>query len=604
MGLRELSVVEQRFHAVMEVLAGSPKTEVAGRYGVSRQTVHAWCVRYQRDGLRGLEDRSHRPASCPHRADAEVEALVCTIRKDHPRWGPRRLRHELGKRGIRPVPGRATIYRMLVRNNLINPTRRRRGREDFIAWERPEPMELWQLDIVGSVMMADGSEAKVITGVDDHARFCVIATVVRRATGRAVCAAFITAMQRYGVPSEVLTDNGKQFTGRFTRPRPGEVLFERICRENGITGILTKPRTPTTTGKVERFHQTLRRECLDGRVFATIEEAQAAVDAFVAEYNHERPHQGINDAYPADRFQPAMSTLDAVLPAVRVPAGLLTPTSVPAPRAPMDPDAMLVSPDPAEPVELDRVVPPSGNLMVGQQQIWLGPAHAGLPVVVWVDTERLHVLAVDGGRIKTSASRLSQRDLARLRADGARPGRPSPLPPVQPELPPAVEVDRLVNVHGCVNLAGKQVSVGSAMAGQRVRLRLDGILLHVIDEASHVIGTKRCPISVTACGRLRGARPAGPAPAPDSDDTYVDRVVGVQGTIQVAGQKVRVGRVHARKVVQVQVDESMLTVYDGHAVLVAVPRQSTTEVNRFRAKHQIRPAKRQEDPASSGRAPL
>jgi transposase len=104
--LVELSVMEQRYRAVLQVQSGMPVTEVADRYGVSRQTVHAWCVRYRADGLRGLEDRSHRPASCPHRVDAEVEALVCTIRKDHPRWGPRRLHHELGKRGVRPLPGR------------------------------------------------------------------------------------------------------------------------------------------------------------------------------------------------------------------------------------------------------------------------------------------------------------------------------------------------------------------------------------------------------------------------------------------------------------------------------------------------------------------
>jgi transposase InsO family protein len=91
-----------------------------------------------------------------------------------------------------------------------------------------------------------------------------------------VCAAFVDALQRYGVPDEVLSDNGKQFTGRFTKPRPGEVLFERICRENGITALLTPPRTPTTTGRIERFHQSLQLECLDGRIFATIEEAPAA----------------------------------------------------------------------------------------------------------------------------------------------------------------------------------------------------------------------------------------------------------------------------------------------------------------------------------------
>ena len=96
-------------------------------------------------------------------------------------------------------------------------------------------MQLWQMDITGSVFLADGTELKLISGIDDHSRFCVIATVVRRATARAVCRAFIAAMRTYGIPDEVLTDNGKQFTGRFGKPRPAEVLFERICRDNGIT---------------------------------------------------------------------------------------------------------------------------------------------------------------------------------------------------------------------------------------------------------------------------------------------------------------------------------------------------------------------------------
>jgi integrase-like protein len=95
-------------------------------------------------------------------------------------------------------------------------------------------MQLWQMDLVGGVFLADGRECKMVTGIDDHSRFIVIAAVVVIPTGRAVVA-FTAAMRRYGVPSEVLTDNGKQFTGRFTRPYPAEVLFERICRENGIS---------------------------------------------------------------------------------------------------------------------------------------------------------------------------------------------------------------------------------------------------------------------------------------------------------------------------------------------------------------------------------
>lgn len=113
-------------------------------------------------------------------------------------------------------------------------------------------------------------------------------------------------------PSEVLTDNGKQFTGRFTRPRPAEVLFERVCRENGITARLTKPRTPTTTGKIERFHQTLRRELLDHcGPFADLAAAQAAVDAWAQAYNEVRPHQAIGMATPASLFRPTTRQTDA-----------------------------------------------------------------------------------------------------------------------------------------------------------------------------------------------------------------------------------------------------------------------------------------------------
>ena len=114
-------------------------------------------------------------------------------------------------------------------------------------------------------------------GVDDHSRFVVIAAVVVEPTARVVCEAVIAAMATCGVSSEVLTDNGKQFTGRFIKPHPAEVLFERICRENGIRTRLTKPRSPTTTGKIERWHKTLRRDFLDAAwPFPDLETAQAA----------------------------------------------------------------------------------------------------------------------------------------------------------------------------------------------------------------------------------------------------------------------------------------------------------------------------------------
>jgi len=254
-----LSVVEQRYRAVLAVLAGESVTSVAAQVGVSRQSLHKWLGRYRADGLGGLMDRSRRPGSSPWQSPVEVEAAVCELRREHPRWGPRRLAHELGRVGMEPVPSRMTVYRILVRHGLVEVKARGRRREDYKRWERDAPMALWQVDIVGGVFLADGTEVKVVTGVDDHSRFCVIAQACVRATGRAVCLAFAGALERYGVPDEVLTDNGKQFTARFGRG--GEVLFDRICRDNGIVHRLTQPASPTTTGKIERFHQTLRRDC-------------------------------------------------------------------------------------------------------------------------------------------------------------------------------------------------------------------------------------------------------------------------------------------------------------------------------------------------------
>jgi transposase InsO family protein len=301
--LVELTMVEQRYDAVKEVIAdGLTVVEVAERYGVARQTVRTWIRLYREGGLGWLADRSHRPRKCPHQMPAEVEARMLELRRVHPEWGPARLRYVLRREGVQPLPGRSSIYRALLRAGLIEPRHRRRRKTDYRRWERPRPMELWQLDVVGRVFLAGGTELKALTGIDDHSRFCVAARLMPRATARRVCEAFSEALRRYGLPEEVLTDNGKVFTARYG-PSQGETLFDRICRENGITHILTAVRSPTTTGKVERFHRTLRDEFFSKHTFATIEEAQEALDSFVEDYNALRPHQSLGERTPAERFR-------------------------------------------------------------------------------------------------------------------------------------------------------------------------------------------------------------------------------------------------------------------------------------------------------------
>jgi transposase InsO family protein len=301
--LVELNLVEQRYQAVLEVLNdGGSVTDVARRFGVARQTVHEWLRRYATDGLGGLVDRSSRPLSCPHQMAPELEARIVEMRRVHPGWGPRTILFWLDRDGVAPLPGRTSVERCLIRHGLVTPQARKRKRSDYKRWERSRAMELWQVDIVGGVRIVDGTEAKIVSGIDDHSRFVVSARVVARATARPVCDALTLAMRAHGVPEQILSDNGKVFTARFG-PGPGPVLFDRICIDNGITHILTAPRSPTTTGKVERWHKTLRREFLDGKVFASLDDAQAQLDAWVWHYNHERPHQSIGRIPPIERFQ-------------------------------------------------------------------------------------------------------------------------------------------------------------------------------------------------------------------------------------------------------------------------------------------------------------
>jgi transposase len=162
-------VTEQRYKAVLAVIGdGRTVSEVATDWGVSRRTMHRWLVRYEGDGLEGLNDRSHRPAQSPHQMPPAVEAMVLEMRRSHPYWGARRIAFELVRKRVERAPSESAVYRCLVRAAVIDPVSRQRRRETWKRWERGAPMELWQLDVVHGFLLADGTSAKALTGVDDH----------------------------------------------------------------------------------------------------------------------------------------------------------------------------------------------------------------------------------------------------------------------------------------------------------------------------------------------------------------------------------------------------------------------------------------------------
>ena len=446
MVLVELGVVEQRLQAVLEVINdGATVVDVARRNGVSRQTVHVWLRRYANDGLPGLVDGSAKPLSCPHQMPPEVEARIVELRREQPGWGPRSIGHQLDREGVVPLPGRSSIYRCLVRHGLISPQARKRKRSDYVRWERSRSMELWQMDIVGGVKLADGSEAKIVSGIDDHSRFVISAQVVARATARPTCEALALAMRRYGCPKEILTDNGKVFTGRFG-PGTGEVLFDRICRENGIKHMLTKPRSPTTTGKVERWHKTLRVEFLTGKVFNDIADAQAQLDAWVEHYNHDRPHQGIGMVAPWERFRLANTV--AVEPVITKPVE--------------DPEA-------AMPIAATRKVGRTGTISFASVRYKAG---------VWLAGETVQVVC-DGGLVQLHhrgvviATHARRHDLAKQTAGLQRRARGATTAPLRPTAS-AVSVTRKVDSSGNVSFAGSHYRAGNAYRRRQVQVAVVG----------------------------------------------------------------------------------------------------------------------------------
>jgi hypothetical protein len=304
------------------------------------------------------------------------------------------------------------------------------------------------------VLIDGGTELKVVTGIDDHSRFCVIAKLVQRATARPVCEALMEGLSRHGVPEQILTDNGKVFTGRLAR-KPTQVLFDRICLNNGIRHILTAPYSPTTTGKIERLHKTIRKEFLSGRSFSSIDHAQAELDRWVAHYNLEREHQAIGDAPPIRRFELAST----------------------GPLEVIDPDAPVEeTPQPPRRI-VGRRVDPAGRISILKHRYHVGRHLVGQTVSVESADGLLHV-SHNGVLIATHARRHLEEEDDRMdrRAKASKPGRPTR----------GDEVLRRVDPSGSVSFAGTSYRVGNRHIGKVVGVRLvadtvqitqDGLLL-------------------------------------------------------------------------------------------------------------------------------
>lgn len=279
------------------VLEGRSPTEIARRHGISRSWLYQLLARYRAGGYPALEPRSRRPRASPGRTSAEVEAAIVALRAElatagHD-CGPATIAQHLARRS--PAgPSPATVWRILRRHDLITPQPHKRPRSSFIRFEAALPNELWQADTT-HWRLADGSDVEILNLIDDHSRLLLAADAFRTVKGGDVVRTFLAAVQVHAAPAGLLTDNGAVFAGG---PRGGKVRLESELERLGVVAKHSTPNHPQTCGKVERFHQTLKRYLAKQPPPATLAVLQLQLDAFRAYYNAERPHRALHGATP------------------------------------------------------------------------------------------------------------------------------------------------------------------------------------------------------------------------------------------------------------------------------------------------------------------
>jgi transposase InsO family protein len=281
---------------------GRPKAEVARAYGVSRRWVHELVRRFDAQGDVGLEPRSRRPRGSPHQTSGAVEEQVILLRKELADQGldagAHTIAYHLQERLGGTVPSVATIWRILTRRGFITPQPHKRPKCSFVRFEADMPNERWQADIT-HWKLARGAEVEVLNMIDDHSRLVVASDVRRTFKAVDVVATFHAAAATWGFPSSLLTDNAAVFNAV---PRGGHCAIEVETAALGIRYLHSRPYHPQTCGKVERFHQTLKKWLRKQPRSRTTEDLQAHLDRFGTYYNTVRPHRGVGRRTPEQAF--------------------------------------------------------------------------------------------------------------------------------------------------------------------------------------------------------------------------------------------------------------------------------------------------------------
>jgi transposase InsO family protein len=296
------------------VLEHRSPSELARSHKVARSWIYKQLERFRKGGYAALEPRSRRPRSCPHQVEPKVQKLIvklrCELAAAGHDAGPQTIHYHLGQKVPDP-PSVATIWRILKRKGLVTPQPHKRPRSSFIRFEARLPNETWQVDAT-PWQLADGTPVEILNWLDDRSRLAVASSCFPSVKARDVARCFRSASKRSGLPASVLSDNAAVFKGR----QGGKVLLELQLERLGIVFKHSSPNHPQTCGKVERFHQTLKRFLGKQTAAGSLAELQFQLDAFREYYNHVRPHRALGRQTPISVFMALVKATPAPSPAV------------------------------------------------------------------------------------------------------------------------------------------------------------------------------------------------------------------------------------------------------------------------------------------------
>jgi transposase InsO family protein len=270
--------------------------------GISRQTYYAYRARFEMEGLDGLVVRSRRPRRSPGKSSEELEQSIVDLRKrlhdEGLDYGAQAIRFRLRRDGVDPLPAVATIHRVLVRRGLVDPMPQRRPRSSWIRFVYPNPNDCWQIDAT-TWKLADGTLAWIFTLLDDHSRLVLACRVALAADNASAIDALNAAIRGHGLPGIVLSDNGTCFTGK---AYSSSVAFERHVWAHAVRTITSRYHHPQTCGKIERWHQTLKKWLRRRPPAASLEQLQDQLTEFALIYNTTRPHAALDGRTPAEAY--------------------------------------------------------------------------------------------------------------------------------------------------------------------------------------------------------------------------------------------------------------------------------------------------------------